>query len=165
MTWWHLPAGSIKADRDFPRSLRDARSPLAIRTTAAWWLGDAAALLAPPDGVDAIVSLCRVHDDDLPAGVEQIDVRLIDREGAEANPNLDFVLADTVRMIEQLRAEGRTVLVHCFGAYSRRLPSAPCTAHTFAMSTGKRRWPTCSAVLPDANPNPAFRRALNRLAP
>ena len=108
----------IKADSDFPRLSRRAiiaRHPYDDGV----WLGDAAALLAPPKGVDAIVSLCRVHDDDLPAGVEQIDVRLIDREGAEANLNLDFVLADTVRMIEQLRAEGRTVLVHCFGAYSR----------------------------------------------
>ena len=46
------------------------------------WLGDVAALRALPPGVDAVVSLCRVHDDDLPAGVEQIDVRLIDDDRA-----------------------------------------------------------------------------------
>ena len=80
------------------------------------WLGDVATLRALPPGVDAVVSLCRVHDDDLPVGVEQIDVRLIDDVGPDANPNLDFVLTDTVRLIEQLRNEGRTVLVHCVAA-------------------------------------------------
>ena len=29
------------------------------------------------------------------------------------------MLTDTVRLIEQLRGAGRTVLVHCHGAYSR----------------------------------------------
>ena len=67
----------------------------------------------------AVVSLCRVHDDDVSVGVEQIDVRLIDDVGPAANPNLDFVLVDTVRLIERLRDEGRTVLVHCVAAQSR----------------------------------------------
>jgi hypothetical protein len=41
-------------------------------------LADVAALQSLPPGVDAVVSLCRVNDDDLPVGVEQIDIRLID---------------------------------------------------------------------------------------
>ena len=49
--------------------------------------------------------------------MQQLDVRLIDRAGE--NDHLDFVLLDTVRAIEQLRAEGRTVFVHCVQAYSR----------------------------------------------
>jgi protein-tyrosine phosphatase len=32
---------------------------------------------------------------------------------------LDFVLLDTVRAIEQLRKEGRTVLLHCLAAQCR----------------------------------------------
>ena len=32
--------------------------------------------------------------------------------------NLDFVLLDTVRMVEQLRREGRTLLIHCGQAHS-----------------------------------------------
>ena len=83
------------------------------------WLGEIAALRGLPPGVDAAVSLCRVHDGDLPVGVEQIDVRLIDFVDPDANPNLDFVLTDTVRLIEQLRNEGCTVLVHCVAAQSR----------------------------------------------
>jgi hypothetical protein len=48
---------------------------------------------------------------------EQIDVRLIDQPGA--NNNRDFVLTDTVRLIEQLRSEGRNVFLHCVAAQSR----------------------------------------------
>src|SRR6516165_12256708 len=73
---------------------------------------------ASRQGVDAVVSLCRVNDDDLPADVEQIDIRLIDIVGPDANPNLDFVLTDAVRLIEQLRNEGRTVLLHCVACQS-----------------------------------------------
>jgi ADP-ribosyl-[dinitrogen reductase] hydrolase len=81
------------------------------------WLGDISALRSLPDGVDAVVSLCRVGKADVPADAEQIDVRLIDQPGV--NGNLDFVLLDTVRLIEQLRQEGRTVLIHCVQAQSR----------------------------------------------
>jgi ADP-ribosyl-[dinitrogen reductase] hydrolase len=81
------------------------------------WLGGIGALRSLPEGVDAVVSLCRVGDADLPAKAEQIDVRLIDQPGA--NDNLGFVLLDTVRLVEQLRREGRTVLIHCVQAESR----------------------------------------------
>ena len=44
-----------------------------------------------------------VGDTDLLARAEQIDVRLIDRQGVIGN--LDFVLLDTVCLVEQLRRE------------------------------------------------------------
>jgi ADP-ribosyl-[dinitrogen reductase] hydrolase len=72
-----------------------------------------------PSDVDAVVSLCRVQDGDLPTGVEQIDVRLIDIAEPDAKPDLDSVLTETVRLIEQLRDQGRTVLVPCVAAQSR----------------------------------------------
>ena len=104
------------------------------------WLGAVATLLALPPGVDAVVSLCRVDDEDLPVGVEQIDVRLIDDIGPDANPNLDFVLTDTVRLIEQLRNEGRTVLVHCVAAVrAGHRPWQHSTAHESRASAAKRR--------------------------
>ena len=105
----------VKADKLFSYDV-DPMTPVRHPHDDGVWLGDVATLLALPPGVDAVVSLCRVHDDDLPVGVEQIDVRLIDDVGPDANPNLDFVLTDTVRLIEQLRNEGRTVLVHCVAA-------------------------------------------------
>ena len=64
-------------------------------TTVSGW-ATSARLRSLPDGVDAVVSLCRVGDADLPARAEQIDVRLIDQPGV--NDNLDFVLLDTVRL-------------------------------------------------------------------
>ena len=129
------------------------------------WLGDLATLRALPPGVDAVVSLCRVHDDDVSVGVEQIDVRLIDDVGPAANPNLDFVLVDTVQLIERLRDEGRTVLVHCVAAQSRTpILGALLGARKRGIS-GEAALREVISVLPDADPNSDFRQALQRLAP
>ena len=75
------------------------------------------------------------------------------------------MLLDTVRAIEQLRAEGRTVFVHCVQAYSR--------TPTIAALYGARKQGVdidqalrdVVAVLPGANPNADFRAALRRLHP
>ena len=159
-----LASRIIKADGDFPRPQGSA---IAVRHPhdEDVWLGNAAALENLPGGVDAIVSLCRVHDDDLPPGVEQIDVRLIDREGRDANANLDFVLTDTVDLIDRLRREGRTVLVHCHGAYSRTPTVGALYGATVLHIGGAEALVDVLAVLPEANPNPDFRAALTRLAP
>ncbi|GLP73828.1 ribosylglycohydrolase [Mycobacterium antarcticum] len=154
----------IRADCDFPRPEGPAiakRHPYDDDV----WLGNASALLAPPVGVDAIVSLCRVHDDDLPDGVEQIDVRLIDREGAEANQNLDFVLSDTVDLIYRLRREGRIVLVHCHGAHSRTPTVGALYGARVGTVSADEALADVLGTLPTANPNPGFRAALKRLAP
>jgi ADP-ribosylglycohydrolase len=129
------------------------------------WLGDVAALQGLPPSVDAVVSLCRVTDDDLPAGVEQIDIRLIDIEGQDANPNLDFVLTDTVRLIEQLRNEGRTVLLHCAACQSRTPTVAALYGARKLGTSGEAALREVSSVLPNAYPNSDFRLALQRLAP
>jgi hypothetical protein len=63
---------------------------------------------------------------DLPAGAEHIDVRLIDQPGV--NQHLDFVLLDTVRVVEQLRWAGRKVLIHCVQAQSRGTHGCACGA-------------------------------------
>ncbi|MDQ1476836.1 MAG: ADP-ribosyl-[dinitrogen reductase] hydrolase, partial [Actinomycetota bacterium] len=88
-----------------------------------------------------------------------------DREGAEANPNLDFVLADTADLIDHLRREGRTVLVHCHGAYSRMPTFGALYGARVGRVSADEVLEAVLKVLPDANPNPAFRAALNRLAP
>jgi ADP-ribosylglycohydrolase len=154
----------IKADGDFPRPASHAiyvQHP----DDDGVWLGTAAALRDLPDGVDAIVSLCRMQEDDLPAGVEQVDVRLIDQEHDGANSNLDFVLTDTVRLIELLRRAGRTVLVHCHGAYSRTPTIGALYGARVRRVSADEALAAVLKVLSDANPNPAFRAALNRLAP
>jgi ADP-ribosylglycohydrolase/protein-tyrosine phosphatase len=129
------------------------------------WLGDVAALQGLPPGVDAVVSLCRVNDHDLPAGVEQIDIRLIDIVGPDTNPNLDFVLTDTVRLIEQLRNEGRTVLLHCVACQSRTPTLAALYGARRQGISGLLALEDVTEVLPDSWPNRDFRVALQRLAP
>lgn len=159
-----LASRIVKADRTFPRPEEPAIAVPHPHDDGVW-LGNAAALLDLPAGVDAIVSMCRVHDDDLPVGIEQIDVRLVDQESAEANVNLDFVLTDTVRLIEELRRDGRTVLVHCHGAYSRTPTMGALYGARLTGTSGTEALAAVLEVLPNANPNPGFRSALKRLAP
>jgi ADP-ribosyl-[dinitrogen reductase] hydrolase len=127
------------------------------------WIGGVAALQKLPTEVDAIVSLCRVEDGQLPEGATHLDVRLIDYVGE--NENLDFVLLDTVHAVEQLRAEGRTVFLHCVQAYSR-------TPTISALYGARKRnvdidtaLRDVAEVLPGARPNSDFRAALRRLHP
>ncbi|MGV0787573.1 ADP-ribosylglycohydrolase family protein [Mycolicibacterium sp. XJ2] len=129
------------------------------------WLGGVKGLNSLPAGVDAIVSLCRVNPGDLPEGVEQIDVRLIDDVGLGVNRNLEFVLIDTVRLIEQLRGEGRTVLLHCVAAQSRTPTVAALYGARKRHVSGEAALHEVTVVLPDAHPNNDFRRVLQRLAP
>ena len=129
------------------------------------WLGDVAALQGLPPGVNAVVSLCRINDNDLPAGVEQIDIRLIDMVGSDANANLDFVLTDTVRLIEKLREEGRTVLLHCAACQSRTPTLAALYGARKNSISGWAALDEVTAILPDAYPNADFQAALRRLAP
>lgn len=99
----------------------------------------------------------------MPADFEPIEVRLIDRISEEANVNLDFVLSDTVGLVEQLRREGRTVLLHCVEAHSRTPTIAALYgARRRGISVDEALREIC-AVLPDASPNTAFREALRRL--
>jgi hypothetical protein len=131
------------------------------------WLGDIGALRNLPDGVNAVVSLCRLGRTEVPAtGVaadDHIEVWLIDNSEPDQNPNLDFVLADAAKAVAALRAEGRTVLLHGFQAQSR----TPAVAGLYgARLTGRTPAEALADVverLPRANPNPAFREALARL--
>lgn len=154
----------VEADKPFSYDI-DSLAPVRHPHDDGVWLGNVTTLRTLPPGVDAVVSLCRVNDDDLPVGVEQIDIRLIDIVDPDANPNLDFVLTDTVRLIEQLRSEGRTVLLHCVACQSRTpTVAALYGAHRQGISGEAALWEVTS-VLPDAYPNSDFRRALQRLAP
>ena len=61
----------------FPEARKHVQHPYDDKV----WMGGIAALRKLPKEVDAIVSLCRVTDVHLPAGVKHLDVRLIDRRG------------------------------------------------------------------------------------
>ncbi|TIC86818.1 ADP-ribosylglycohydrolase family protein [Nocardioides sp. GY 10113] len=127
------------------------------------WLSSATALDNLPDGVDAVVSLCLVGDRQVPARVEQVGFRLIDVPDRDANPHLDFVISDAARTVAAMRAEGRTVLVHCVAAQSR----TPTIGIAYALRNGvdlDRATAEVCAALPYARPNRAFRASLKRLA-
>ena len=154
----------IKADKPFSYDI-EPMAPVRHPHDDGLWLGDITTLSTVPPRVNAVVSLCRVNNDDLPAGVEQIDIRLIDIADPDANPYLDFVLTDTVRLIEQLRNDGRTVLLHCVACQSRTpTVAALYGAHRQGIS-GLRALEDVTRVLPDSWPNSDFRKAINRLAP
>jgi ADP-ribosyl-[dinitrogen reductase] hydrolase len=154
----------VEADKPFSYHT-DSMTPVRHPHDDGVWLGNVTTLRTLPPGVDAVVSLCPVNDDDLPVGVEQIDIRLIDDIDPDANRNLDFVLTDTVRLIEQLRHEGRTVLLHCVACQSRTPTVAALYSARSQGISGILALQDVTSVLPDAYPNSGFRGALQRLAP
>jgi ADP-ribosyl-[dinitrogen reductase] hydrolase len=90
-------------------------------------------------GCDAVVSLCQRGEAEVPLpgnrAQDHIEVWLMDSEETADNPNLDFVLADTAAIIADLRAEGRTVLLHCVAAEQR----TPTVAVAYAAHLGQDR--------------------------
>jgi len=126
-------------------------------------LGGVGVLRDLPPEVDAVVSLCRVADHDVPQGMPHIEVRLIDSTDPDENPHLDFVLTEAVRTVGQLREEGRTVLVHCVEAYSRTPTVAALYGARLRNIDVADALRDVLAALPHANPNPVFRDALRRL--
>jgi protein-tyrosine phosphatase len=154
----------VKADKPFSYDV-EPMAPVRHPHDDGVWLGDVAALQSLPPGVDAVVSLCRVNDDDLPADLEQIDIRLIDVVDPDENPNLDFVLTDTVRLVNQLRNDGRTVLLHCVACQSRTPTVAALYGARCSGITIDEVLSDIVEILPYAWPNDEFRQALLRLHP
>ena len=132
------------------------------------WLCGVGALDHLPTGVDAVVSLCRLGADEVPAsGVEatdHVEIWLVDDIHSDKNPNLRFVLHDAVAAVAALRAEGRTVLLHCVQAQSR----TPTVAALYGARVSGKTPLECLAdikqVLPDAVPNPTLLAVLDGLS-
>ncbi|CAM4167944.1 ADP-ribosylglycohydrolase family protein [Janibacter anophelis] len=142
-----------------------ARRPVLVRHPFdnGVWLGNVLALDELPEKITAVVSLCLTGSEQVPAGVVHVPFRLIDEPGAEANPNLDAVLADAARTVGSLRAEGHRVLVHCVAAQSR----TPTVGIAHALELGvdlETATREVVAALPEASPNRGFRAALGRYA-
>lgn len=129
-------------------------------------LGDAVVLEALPAQVDAVVSLCRVGASQVPRVPpgDRVTVWLVDQTDPEQNPNLDFVLADTADVIAELRAQGRTVLVHGVSAQSR----TPAVAAAFSVRhlglAAADALDQVIAAFPDPQLNPTLTAALHRMA-
>jgi len=110
---------------------------------------------------DVVISLCRMGAD--PVGTAHHDVWLLDRADPEKNPNLEFVIDDTVRFIAARRDEGKTVYLHCVRAQSRTPTVASAyLAHRLGIS-GRDALERIWTVLPEALPNPGFVDLLDRI--
>ncbi|WP_255410933.1 ADP-ribosylglycohydrolase family protein [Frondihabitans sp. PhB188] len=125
------------------------------------WLGGVGILSSLPSDVDAVVSLCRVAG--TPSGIspaDHVQVWLIDQVQPSANPHLDFVLAEAADAVAALRAEGKTVLLHCAQGMSR----TPAVGAVYAVRhLGVSPVDALAAVegaLPLGNVNAAFRAAV-----
>ncbi|KQY03397.1 ribosylglycohydrolase [Mycobacterium sp. Root135] len=127
------------------------------------WLGGVGILRDLPRNINAVVSLCRVGDDDVPHGIPHVQVRLIDGEKPDENPNLDFVLFDAATTVARLRQEGRTVLLHCVAAFSRTPTVAALYGARLQGVSIDEALSDVTTVLAGAYPNLAFRAALRRL--
>lgn len=111
---------------------------------------------------DAVVSLCRIGTDQRRAA-DHVEVWLIDKDEPEANPNLDLVLRDTVDAIAALRAEGKTVLLHCVAAQSRTPSVAALYAALHRGVPVEQALADVIAALPAASPKRFLREALTRI--
>ena len=117
-------------------------------------------LEAPPDEVDAVVSLCRLGATQVPESLRDshLDFRLLDTV-ADDNPNLAYVHDDAARTVARLRDQGRTVLLHCVAAQSR----TPSVAVRYSMLRGVPFAAAMSDVrraLPGCSPRQHFVKAL-----
>ena len=105
---------------------------------------------------DAVVSLCRMGSTPLDTA-EHIEFWLKD-EGPTGNPNLAFVLDDAARTIMSLRADGKTVLLHCVEGSSR----TPTVAALYSRHLGKDPKDVLKAM-PWSRPNQDLWKASNRM--
>lgn len=158
------PAGARVDYSSYPHRNAIAAHPYDDRV----WLSGVEALAELPEGVDAVVSLCRLGIDDVPGVAvkadSHVEVWLIDDANPAKNPHLDYVLQDAASAVAAFRAEDKTVLLHCVQAQSR----TPTVAALYgAMVTGRPPMDCLADVLkalPAAHPNSAMLAALERLS-
>ena len=142
-------AGGRRGAQEWPAVARmdDGRQqPLAVTLPSDpdVLLGTFADLRRVPElGVDAVVSLCRLgQDEHAPSPVEPRDhaeVWLVDSDDPATHQHLPFVLDEAARTVATLRTEGRRVLLHCVAAHHR----TPAVALAYLRTT---RVPLAAAV-------------------
>lgn len=124
-------------------------------------LGSLAALDRLPAGVDAVVSLCRIGTAQVPDGAESIQVWLVDQP--DRNSNLDFVLTEAVDAVAALRAEGKTVFLHCAEARSRTSAVSALYSTRHRGVPLEQAWEDVRRALPGFAPQRFLREAIERI--
>jgi hypothetical protein len=129
------------------------------------WLGGVGSVARVAElGIDAVVSLCRLGIDDVPAvgAADHATFWVVDSFDAGDNAHPDFVLREAAAAVERYRAEGKTVLLHCVRAESRTPTVAALYGARVAGVTPRRALEEVRRVLPGARPNPLFLKLLDR---
>lgn len=127
------------------------------------WLGGVRSLERVAElGIDAVVSLCRLGTLDVP-GVSSADHAtfwVVDSAVEGDNAHAACVLEEAAAAVERLRAEGKTVLLHCVRAESRTPIVAALYSARIAGISPLEALKDLQRVLPGARPNPLFLRLL-----
>ncbi|WP_353711472.1 ADP-ribosylglycohydrolase family protein [Arthrobacter sp. K5] len=129
------------------------------------WLGGVASVARVAElGIDAVVSLCRLGIDDVPAvgAADHATFWVVDSFDTGDNAHPDFVLREAAAAVERYRAEGKTVLLHCVRAESRTPTVAALYGARVAGVTPRRALEEVRRVLLGARPNPLFLKLLDR---
>lgn len=127
------------------------------------WLGGVGSLGRVAElGIDAVVSLCRLGVEDLPAvaASDHATFWVVDSSEAGDNAQPDFVLREAAAAVELFRSEGKTVLLHCVRAESRTPTVAALYGARVAGVTAVDALEELPRVLPAARPNGLFMRVL-----
>lgn len=123
------------------------------------WLGGVGSLGRLAElGIDAVVSLCRLGVDDMPAvaASDHATFWVVDSPETDDNAQPDFVLREAAAAVELLRSEGKTVLLHCVRAESRTPTVAALYGATVAGISAMEALVDLRRVLPAARPNSRF---------
>lgn len=123
------------------------------------WLGGVGSVAKMAElGIDAVVSLCRLGVDDVPAvgAADHATFWVVDSFDAGDNAHPDFVLREATAAVESYRAEGKTVLLQCVRAESRTPTVAALYGARVDGLTPLEALADLQSVLPGARPNPLF---------
>jgi protein-tyrosine phosphatase len=92
---------------------------------------------------------------------DHVESWLIDQD--DANLDLAGQLVDAASAVRGLRAEGKTVLLHCVHAHTRTPSVAAVYGALVTGSTPREALDRVVAVLPSANPRRSFVRTLEQM--
>lgn len=130
-------------------------------------IGSVGALDQLPREIDAVVSLCRVGKRQVPERIDRqnrVAVWLVDSTHPSDNAHVDFVLVEAADLVARMRAEGRTVFLHCVQAQSRTPSVAALYSVRHLGIDAETALREVRDSLPSAHPNAAFTAAIRRLA-
>ncbi len=117
-----------------------------------------------PGVSDAVVSLCRLGADQAPVTADpadHVEVWIVDQE--DANNDLVYAVGDAAAAVKRLRAEDKTVFLHCVHAHTRTPIVAAAYGALITGDTTARSLERVLAVLPSAYPRRSIRVALESM--